>query len=153
MNKLQESLDKVEGHLAALDEQQFDHIAFDWEGIHFKAVSEAMRDGTSRVRLNASLGRLYFTIENAANRAMAIERLYSNNRSVDGAYSVGERGDVHFSSITTTPALLRGKDLMAALTTILLQSETHLRTLRSHLKPLNEEAPAQRARVSSSAAA
>lgn len=149
--KLQKSLDQVESHLASLEDQKFDHLSFDWEGIRFKVAAEEGRDGTPCVKLNAKLGRLFFTIENAANRAMAIERLYSNNRNIDGAYRIDNSGEVHFSSITTTKELLVGKELLIALTTILLQSETHLRTLRSHLKPI--DAGKSEKLVSSSAAA
>lgn len=133
--KLEQSISQAEQHLEAIDNRQFDHIAFDWEGIRFKAVAEERRDGTCTVRLQAVLGRLFYTIENAAHRAMAIERLYLNNRKIDGAYSIDGNGDVHFNSLTTTQEKLLGDDLLSALTTILLQAETHLRTLRSHLKP------------------
>lgn len=66
---------------------------------------------------------------------MAIERLYSNNRAVDGAYSVDNSGQVLFQCLTKTQEKLVGKALVTAVTTILLQTETHLRTLKSHLKP------------------
>lgn len=152
--KLQDSIEQVEGHLQSLEDQQFDHLVFDWEGIHFKAASEAKQDGSAVIRLTANLGRLYFTIENTNHRTMAIERLYSNNRAIDGAYSIDASGEVLFQSLTNTPSKLVGKDLTVAITTILLQSETHLRTLRSHLKPTknaNQEKAA--VRQSSSAAA
>ena len=132
--KLQDQLDKVESHLQTLEDQKFDQLSFDWEGIRFKASSEDKSDG-GLIRLQANLGRLYFTIENSAHRTMAIERLYSNNRSVDGAYSVDANGQVLFQCLTKTNQKLVGKALVTAVTTILLQTETHLRTLKSHLKP------------------
>ncbi len=132
--KLEQSINQAEQRLASLDNQQFDHIAFDWEGMRFKAVAKERRDGTNVVRLQAVLGRLYYTIENASHRAQAIERLYLNNRKIDGAYSIDDRGDVHFDSLTVTKERLRGNDLLVALTTILMHAESHLRTLRSHLK-------------------
>lgn len=131
--KLQDQLQKVESHLQSLEDQKFDQFSFDWEGIRFKASSEAKSDG-GLIKLQANLGRLYFTIENSAHRTMAIERLYSNNRSVDGAYSVDNSGQVLFQCLTKTREKLVGKALVTAITTILLQSETHLRTLKSHLK-------------------
>ncbi len=135
--KLQESLDQVESHLKTIDEQQFDHLSFEWEDINFIVAAEQCRDGRAQIRLNANLGQLYYTIENSAHRTMAIEKLYSNNRSVDGAYSINERGDVLFQSLTTTNEKLTGTRLLEALTTILLQAEGHLRALKSHLKPQN----------------
>lgn len=133
--KLQDSISKVEGHLQQLEDQQFDHLSFEWEGIRFKAVSEDTRDGSAVIKLKADLGRLYYTIENAAHRTMAIERVYSNNRSIDGAYTVDGNGRIVFRCLTKTNSKLVGKELVLALTTILLQTETHLRTLKSHLKP------------------
>lgn len=133
--KLEQSINQAEQHLASLDNQQFDRIAFDWEGMCFKALAEERRDGTYIVRLQAVLGRLYYTIENAGHRAQAIERLYLNNRKIDGAYSIDHKGDVHFDSLTVTGKKLLGNDLLVALTTILMHAESHLRTLRSHLKP------------------
>lgn len=132
--KLQESLDQVEGHLKTLDDQKFDQLSFEWEGIKFKATAEESRDGGCFVRLTANMGRLFYTIENSEYRSMAIERLYANNRSVDGAYSVDQQGNVIFRSLTSTHHKLAGKELMVALTTIVLQSETHLRSVKAHLK-------------------
>lgn len=133
--KLQESIDRVEDHLRALDDQQFDQLSFEWEGIYFEAVTEEVRGNTAQIRLSADLGQLYFTIENSSHRTRAIESLYTNNRSVDGAYLIDSKGRVMFQSLTTTDKKLTGKELIMALTTILLQSGAHLRTLRSHLKP------------------
>lgn len=133
--KLEQSINQAEQHLEAIDKQQFDQVAFEWEGIRFKALTEERRDGTYIVRLQAVLGRLFYTIENAAHRALAIESLYLNNRKIDGAYSIDNKGDVHFNSLTVTDQKLHGNDLLVALTTILMQAESHLRTLRSHLKP------------------
>lgn len=132
--KLQESLDKVEDHLSKLDEQKFDKIAFEWEGISFKAVTEKIADDLNQIKLDARLGRLFYTIEDAAQRAMAIERLSSNNRSTDGAYSISKQGEVFFKSLTTSKEALLGTDLLNAVTVILLQSGSHLRSLKSHLK-------------------
>jgi len=133
--KLEHSIAQAEQHLEKLEIQQFDRIAFNWEGIQFNAATEKLRDGTFGVQLHAVLGRLYYTVENAAHRTMAVERLYLNNRKIDGAYSVANQGEVHFSSLTTTREKLLGNDLLAALTTIVIQAESHLRTIKSHLKP------------------
>ncbi len=134
--KLQENISKVEGHLQKLEDQQFNHLSFEWEGIRFKAVSEDTSDGSGIIRLKAELGRLYYTIENAAHRTMAIERVYSNNRSIDGAYTVDGNGSIVFRCVTKTDKKFVGKALVLALTKILLQAETHLRTLKSHLKSI-----------------
>lgn len=134
--KLHESLERVQGHLENLDEPMFDRLDFEWEGIQFHAAAEDGSDGAGTIRLRASLGRLYFTVENAAERTMAIERVYSTNRGIDGAYAISPKGDVTYQSVTVTNQPLKGNDLLGALTLILLESETHLRALRSHLKPL-----------------
>ncbi len=136
--KLHESLEKVQGHLQSLDEPIFDHLDFEWEGIQFHAAAQDNNEGAGTIRLNATLGRLYFTVENAAERTMAIERVYSTNRGIDGAYKIGEKGDVTYQSVTVTNQPLKGNDLVGALTLILLESETHLRALRSHLKPVSK---------------
>ncbi len=133
--KLEQSISQAERHLENLENRQFDRIAFDWEGIQFNAATEKRRDGIFEVQLHAILGRLYYTVENAAHRTVAIERLYLNNRKIDGAYSIDGQGEVHFSSLTTSREKLLGNDLLAALTTILIQAKGHLRTLRAHLKP------------------
>ena len=133
--KLEQSITQAEQYLESLENQQFDQIAFDWEGIRFNAATEKRRDGTFEVQLHAVLGRLYYTVENATYRTTAIESLFNNNRKIDGAYSIDGQGEVHFSSLTTTRKKLLGDDLLAALTTIIIQAEGHLRTLRAHLKP------------------
>ena len=132
--KLDEKLTKAQNQLAALDEMAFDHLEFDWEGIKFHAATDINHSGQGHVHLKASLGRLYFTVENSAQRAMAIERLYTTNRGIDGNYAIGPKGDVSFKSITRTEGQLTGTELMCALTTIILEAENHLRALRSHLK-------------------
>jgi len=134
--KLHESLQKVKGHLESLEEAAFDQLEFDWEGIKFHAAADTDANGGGLIKLNAKLGRLYFTVENAAERTMAIERVYSTNRGIDGAYSISKKGDVTYHSVTATSQKLKGNDLVGALTLILLESESHLRALRSHLKPI-----------------
>ncbi|WP_286831112.1 MULTISPECIES: hypothetical protein [Kordiimonas] len=132
--KLHESLQKVKGHLDSLDDPAFDQLEFDWEGIKFHATADTGQDGAGIIKLDAKLGRLYFTVENAAERTMAIERVYSTNRGIDGAYKISKTGDVTYHSVTATNQKLQGNDLVGALTLILLESESHLRALRSHLK-------------------
>lgn len=132
--KLQESLEKVETHLSTLDQQNFDQVSFEWEGINFKAAIEKLASGMTRIALDAKLGRLYFTIEDAAHRAIAIERIYSNNRATDCAYSLKKNGEVFFKNLTTTAQKLNAQDLYAAITIILLESGTHIRALKAHLK-------------------
>lgn len=134
--KLSDTLDKAKGQLDALDDLKFDHLEFDWEGIRFHAAADGDSSGGGHIQLKADLGRLYFTVEDSMQRAMAIERLYSTNRQIDGKYKIGKKGDVSFRSVTKTEEHLRGSNLMSALTLILLEAENHLRALRSHLKPL-----------------
>jgi len=134
--KLNETLDKAKGQLSALDEMKFDHLEFDWEGIRFHASADDDTSGGGKIHLKAELGRLFFTVEDSLQRSLAIERLYSTNRQIDGKYRIGKKGDISFRSITKTEDHLRGQSLLSALTLILLESENHLRALRSHLKPL-----------------
>lgn len=133
--KLEHSISQAERYLASLDAAQFDSITFDWQGIRFNAKTEKQNDGTFAVRLQAILGRLYYTVENKAHRATAIDHLYRNNRKIDGAYSIAGKGDVHFNNLTTTKKKLVGGDLLIALATIMMQVESHLRPLKSLLKP------------------
>ncbi|WP_308909769.1 hypothetical protein [Pseudokordiimonas caeni] len=135
--KLHDSLERARGHLESLDEARFDEIDFEWEGIHFHARSLKKGDDGGEIRLHAKLGQVYFTIEDELQRGLALERLFLNNRGVDGAYRMNRDGVVEFSSITTTDDHLAGAKLMSALTLILLESENHLRSLRAHLKPLD----------------
>lgn len=134
---LDETLDRIEGHLEAVEAPAFDTLDFDWEGIHFHATSREGAAGASDIRLHGKLGRLFFTIEDPVQRASAIERVYATNRGIDGAYRIDRKGFVHFESVTTTDTVLKGNALMSALTLILLEAETHLRALRSHLKAIN----------------
>lgn len=134
--KLSETLNKAKTQLDSLDDVKFDHLEFDWEGIRFHAAADASKTGGGQIHLKAELGRLYFTVEDALQRSMAIERLYSTNRQIDGRYKIGKKGDVSFKSVTNTAEHLKGTHLMSALTLILLEAENHLRALRAHLKPL-----------------
>jgi len=140
--KLNQKLDEAKQQLDSLEEQAFDHLNFEWEGIKFQAASTVTADGTNGIKLNATLGRLYFTVEDKNQRAMALERLFSVNRTIDGMYKIGSKGDIHFTNITKTDSHMTGSKLMSALTVILLDSEKHLRALRSHLKPLPKDCSA-----------
>ena len=132
--KLQDSLDKVERHLSQLDAKKFDKIIFEWEGITFNAAIEKIAEGVNRIKFSAKLGRLFYTIEDAAQRSNAIERLYSSNRATDGAYMITKNGEVFFHSLTKIPKTMLGNELLEAITLILLQSGAHLKLLRSFLK-------------------
>jgi len=133
--KLNQKLAEAQEQLDSLEDQGFDHLDFEWEGIKFQAASTANRTA-NLITLKASLGRLYFTIEDQAQRGMALERLFASNRAIDGRFTIGKQGDIHFKSDTKTGEHLTGAKLMSALTVILLESEKHLRALRAHLKPL-----------------
>ena len=135
--KLHESLDRAQGHLETLEKHQIDQLDFDWEGIRFHANVSARAGGGSRITLDATLGRIYYTIEDENQRAIAIDRVFSTNRGIDGAYSIARDGQVNFHSVTDTDKELSGSDVMGALTLILLESESHLRGLRAHLKPVH----------------
>lgn len=131
---LKQSLSQIETSLQTLEEPSFDKLDFEWEDISFHAAAREI-SGQPEVQVTARLGSLYFTIEDPMQRAMAIERLYSANRSIDGAYKIDNKGRVSFESITRTDEKKTGRDLMAATAIILLEAESHLRSLRSHLKP------------------
>lgn len=134
--KLSDTLTKAKDQLQSLDDRKFDHLDFDWEGIRFHASADASKLGGGQIHLKADLGRLYFTVEDSVQRSMAIERLYSTNRQIDGTYAIGKKGDVSFRSVTATDQHLRGANLLSAITLILLEAENHLRALRAHLKPI-----------------
>ncbi|UTW53799.1 hypothetical protein [Kordiimonas sp. SCSIO 12610] len=135
--KLNDTLEQAQGQLEKLDDAQFDQLDFEWEGIRFHAKSEENHSNGAHIHIQANLGRLFLTVEDPNQRAMAIERLYSTNRGIDSSYSIGDQGKITFESITTTDEKLLGSELMSALTLILLESENHLRALRSHLRPIN----------------
>lgn len=135
--KLNRKLEQAEQQLDSLEEQSFDHLDFEWEGIKFQAASTQNADGSNGIQLKATLGRLYFTVEDQAQRAMALERLFTTNRAIDGTYKIGKKGDIHFRNETKTETHVTGSKLMSALTVILLDSENHLRALRAHLKPIH----------------
>ncbi|MBL4790876.1 MAG: hypothetical protein JKY60_18095 [Kordiimonadaceae bacterium] len=132
--KLNTKLSEAQSHLDAIEEQSFDNLDFEWEGIHFNAAAKTARGGISSIELKAELGRLYFTVEDKNQRAMALERIFATNRTIDGRYSIGDKGDISFRSTTHTDAHTTGSALISALTIILLEAENHLRALRSHLK-------------------
>ena len=134
--ELAEKLQSVEGQLQKLDEQQFSRLDFQWEGIAFLASSSA-HDGGGVIKLTASIGRLFYTIEDASARAESIEKIFAINRGIDGAYKIDKKGIVHFECVTLTDTVLTGSDLINALTLILLEGESHLRALRTYLRPID----------------
>ena len=133
--KLSRKLEEAEQQLEKLGNQQFDHLDFEWEDIKFEAATGTEKDGSPSIHLKARLGRLHFTVEDKNNRAMALERLFSTNRTIDGTYEIGRKGDISFRNITRTNAPVAGTTLMSAVTVILLEAENHLRALKAHLKP------------------
>ncbi|WP_374764616.1 hypothetical protein [Yunchengibacter salinarum] len=134
--KLEETLRQGEGHLQKVEEQQFHAIDFNWEGIAFHAVCTEAADGSCEIRLTGTLGQLYYTVEDAMQRGLAIERISRCNRTLDGVYDISRDGTVTYHSRTGCDRPLLGQELMAALAVILLEAETHLRGLHAHLKPV-----------------
>jgi len=132
--KLQDSISQAELHLASIKNFQPDAITFDWQGISFEATTQELHDGSFTLQICATLGRLYYTVENASHRTSAIKHLFHSNREIDGAYSITEKGGVHFESLTTTNKKLTGNELLTAITTIVIHAEPHLRTLKSFLR-------------------
>jgi len=132
--KLNQKLETVETRLGSLEGQQFDHLDFEWEGIRFSATSDANSNGPSTIEIKATLGRLYFTIEDSLKRSTALDQLFSINRQIDGVYNIGPKGDIFFKSSTNTDSHLCGNKLINALTLIILEAESHLRALRMNLK-------------------
>jgi len=133
--KLSQKIDQANLQLGALEDKAFAGLDFDWEGIKFHVASDTDAAGSHRIQLNATLGRLYFTVEDKNQRAMALDRLFTINRTIDGLYAIGKNGDIHFKSATKTDNRLKGTQLMSALTIILLEAESHLRAIQAHLKP------------------
>ncbi len=133
--KITSTLDTAAQHLETLDDAAFSRLDFTWEDIRFSAQSEPMDHG-GKIRLRGDMGRLYFTIENAPSRFQSIELIQSANRGIDGAYAIDRKGNVQFESVTLTDVHLKGSALIEALTLILLESESHLRALRAHLRPV-----------------
>ncbi len=135
--KINDTLDQAHSQLERVEEAQFDKLDFEWEGIRFHAKADSDRINGDHIHIEANLGRLFLTVENPDQRTMALERLYSTNRGIDALYKIGNQGKISFESITTTDKKLLGSELMSALTLILLESENHLRALKSHLKAVN----------------
>jgi len=133
--QIAQTLEHAEQQLERADDAAFSRLEFCWEGIQFHALSEDKPDG-GQIRLRADLGQLYYTIENAMARYQSIELIHSANRGIDGAYAIDKRGTVRFESVTLTDGHLKGVHMMRALTLILLESESHLRALRTYLRPL-----------------
>jgi len=133
--KLNQKIDEAQKQLETLEQKSFDKLDFSWEGIDFHAASITKSGDNHSIHLKATLGRLYFTVEDKNQRAMALERLFTNNRQVDGNYQIGKKGDIRFENHTKTKSHLAGTEFMVALTIILLDCETHLRALQAHLKP------------------
>ena len=132
--KILEQIDSASERLDSITDSEITTLDFQWQGIRFHATAKKAAEG-GLVILNATLGQLFYTVEDDTQRTMAIERVYASNRAIDGAYSVGHDGKVQYNSVTQTKTLLKGQELMTALTVIMLESEAHLRALRAHLKP------------------
>lgn len=133
--KLAEKITVASKALAKVEETAFDQLDFDFEGILVKAVSKPSGSG-GEVLVSANLGRLYYTAEKADQRTMALERISSTNRGIDGAYRIDRESSVHFESRTATDTFVKGDRLLSALTLIILEAEPHLRGISAHLKPL-----------------
>ena len=131
--KLAEKIADASGALARADQANFERLEFDFEGMSLHAES-VNKSGAGEIIVTATLGRLYFTIENANNRILAIERIRSTNRGIDGAYRIDRDGTVHFECRTATDNHVTGDKLMSALTLIVLEAEPHLRAIHSNLK-------------------
>lgn len=134
--KLQDSISQAELQLASIKNFQPNTMSFDWQGISFEASIQTLHNGSYTLQLHANLGRLYYTVENGSHRTTAIKHLFRSNREIDGAYSITEKGCVHFNSLTTFNEKLMGNELLTAVTTIVIQAEPHLRTLKSFLSPI-----------------
>lgn len=133
--ELKTKLERAEKHLASLDEQEIEHLDFNWEGISFTANTKTLASGKGQIELSATLGQLFFTIEDPGQRTMALERLFQTNRDIDGVYTISPNGTIHYKSRTECNSRISARNLMEALTVILLEGESHLRSIKAHLKP------------------
>lgn len=130
--KLAEKLETATNVITRAEGSDFDRIDFDFEGITLHAFSEKKEKG-GHIHLKAQLGRLFYTIEDSDRRTMAIERIKSANRGIDGAYSIDRHSTVHFQSLTGTDEYVVGDHLVKVLTLIILEAEPHLRSIKHHL--------------------
>lgn len=135
--ELKTKLEKAERHLASLDERVIEHLDFNWEGISFTASTEVSGGGKGQIELSAVLGQLFYTIEDAGQRAMALEHLFRINRDIDGIYTISPNGTIGYKSKTECESPISAQSFMEALTVILLEGEHHLRSIKAHLKPIN----------------
>ncbi len=134
---LTDQYDTAQNNLTKLEKSSFDRLDFIWEGIRFGANSNPTGDGSAVIQLNARLGHLFYSVEDRQQRVSALDCIRKTNRGIDGCYQLQKNGEVSFESVTATDMQMKGADLMGAVTLILLEAETHLRTLRSHLKPIH----------------
>ncbi len=113
---------------------QVDTITFDWNEMHFHAISDPFGANSGMIKLTAVIGRLYFTIEDEHLRQKSIIQLQQNNRYYDGSYTLEKDGSITFDCLTATKEKVRGNELIKALTLIMLESSEHIMKLRAYLK-------------------
>ncbi len=134
--KLNDQLNKAQSHLETLDGNKLSNINFIWRDIEFHAIAKERANGTGKIELTASLGRLFYTAENAKARTQAINTLFATNPKIDGRYSIEKKGDILFTCVTETRKLVESSTIFSALTLILLETSSHLLALKANLKPI-----------------
>lgn len=113
---------------------QFDSINFEWNGINITASSESFGTNGGIIKVDAVLGRLYYTIENENLRKDSVKQIQQFNRTSDANYKLESDGTVTYHSLTTSDKKVRGQDFMQTLMMILLNFSPQLRNLKSSLR-------------------
>lgn len=134
VNPLKSALDVMNECITDLNVPQFDTLDFVWNNMQFKASCDKFGSNGGAVKLAATVGRLYYTVEDKRLRTESIKQLFRSNHNIDGTYKLERDGSVSFTSLTTVKEKISGPALLKALTVILMESSEHLNNLRSYLK-------------------
>ncbi|WND02157.1 hypothetical protein QGN29_11410 [Temperatibacter marinus] len=135
-SQLHKSVDKIISHLEMIESQDLDRLDFSWKGIPFTAYVENGKASTE-ITLTGTLGRIYYTAENAAKRKSALSQYYMSRRSKHRPYNLVNKHEIHFKEKTISRNKLDHVGVISAVTYILLALENGLLEFSSNLKSIN----------------
>lgn len=134
--QLHRSIETVLQHLKMIEDQDLSKLDFTWLGVNFTALVEK-KQASTLITLKGNLGRLYYTVENAAKRRDVLSNYYASKKKRHKPFQLIDRQNIHFNETTQANSLLDQAGIMSALTFILLDNQKTLLDYTENLKPVS----------------
>ncbi len=131
--QLHKMVDSMHKHLEHLESDSLDKIDFNWNGNHYFAT-KVEKGGKSVLEVETNLGRLYYTVENSANRGLALNEIFEQKKARNSGVKLLRNNIVTFQASTSFDQDISNGDFFTILSITLLDIQKQTQELSSYLK-------------------